>query len=105
MKPSLTLLAVASSVAVVSGQLGDWCNQAPQTSWTICDPNAAIDDRAADIVSRLSFVDKVVSLATNTDATSSVGLPVYQWWSEATHGIGGVSLCVGKGHARPPYYR
>ena len=86
------------AVAGVSAQLGDWCGQAPQSTWTICNQVGAIDDRAADIVSRLSFNDKVNCLVTATDALPSVGLPAYQWWSEATHGIAGVSCFVVVAH-------
>lgn len=45
----------------------------------------------ADIVSRLSLADKISALGTSTPALNSVGLPAYNWWSEATHGISHVS--------------
>ena len=91
-----------------------YCEQAAHASWTFCNPNAALEDRAADIVSRLSQADKIAALGTATPALSSVGMPAYQWcvwqrwprtvllllrklprarprhrWSEATHGISG----------------
>ena len=66
-----------------------YCGRAPQNTWTICNPNAAIDDRSADIVSRLTVADKIQALGTATPPLPSVGLGAYQWWSEATHGISG----------------
>eukprot|EP01050_Picozoa_sp_SAG11_P017459 SAG11_NODE_2522_length_3261_cov_1.501265_2_plen_107_part_00 len=52
-----------------------------------CDPTVGIDERSADIVSRLTILEKIDALGTNTGALPSVGLPKYNWWSEATHGI------------------
>ena len=66
-----------------------WCGLADHANWTICDGSAAIDARAADIVSRLTLADKYLALGTATPILPSIGLPAYQWWSEATHGIGG----------------
>ena len=65
----------------------DFCNEFDHANWTICDPQAAIDARAADIVARLSVADKIAALGTNTPSLSSVGLQPYNWWSEATHGL------------------
>jgi hypothetical protein len=66
-----------------------WCGQGGRANWTICDAAADINARAADLVSRLSLADKYLALGTATPLLPSVGLPAYQWWSEATHGIGG----------------
>ncbi len=66
-----------------------YCASAPQSTWPICDTTSSIDVRAADIVSRLSLADKFSALGTKTPELRSVGLPSYQWWSEATHGLSG----------------
>ena len=73
----------------------DWCALGDHSSWTICDPSAAVDARAADIVSRLSMADKYLALGTATPVLPSIALPAYQWWSEATHGIGGPGVHEG----------
>jgi hypothetical protein len=75
-----------------------WCAVPPRSAWTFCDPSAPLDDRAADIVARLSVADKVKSLVTGTAPLSSVGLPAYQWWSEATHGISGPGVHYDAAH-------
>ena len=64
-----------------------FCQISNHATWTVCDPSATLADRAADLVSRLSIADKLSSLITHTPALSSIGLPAYDWWSEATHGI------------------
>ena len=61
-----------------------FCSQGDHAQWTICNPAASLDDRAADIVSRLSLADKIKSLDTGTPALPSVGMPPYQWWSEVS---------------------
>ena len=52
-----------------------------------CDATLGVDERAADIVERLSIIEKIDALGTNTGPLPSVGLGPYNWWSEATHGI------------------
>ena len=73
------------------GNLWAWCQSGEQKSWPICDPTAAIDARAADIVSRLTTDDKINALVTNNYFANSLDLPPYNWWSEATHGISRVN--------------
>jgi hypothetical protein len=60
-----------------------------QSGWPFCDATVGLDDRAADIVSRLSLADKITATVSASAYLPSVGLPPYQWWSEATHGISG----------------
>ena len=66
-----------------------FCAEAPQSSWPFCDPSVGLDARAADIVSRLTLADKIRATVSGSPSLPSVGLPSYQWWSEATHGISG----------------
>lgn len=66
-----------------------FCSLLPQSGWPFCDPTADINARAADIVSRLTLADKIRATVSGSPSLPSVGLPAYQWWSEATHGISG----------------
>ena len=79
------------AAAQQQGNLWAWCQSGEQKSWPICDPTAAIDARAADIVSRLTTDDKINALVTNNYFANSLGLPPYNWWSEATHGVSHVN--------------
>lgn len=86
------IVHVPSGLCVDAGSVlppTDFCTQLDHASWTICDTSAGIDARASDIVSRISLSDKFLALNTNTPFLSSISLPGYEWWSEATHGIGG----------------
>ena len=72
---------------------GELCTNALSASTSAAlphrSPNAAVDDRTADIVSRISLADKYQALGTGTPFLPSIGMAPYQWWSEATHGVTG----------------
>ena len=70
-----------------------WCASAPPSTWPVCDESLGLDQRSADIVSRLSFADKMsaLSVMNNDLPLPSINLPPHNWWSEATHGIHGVN--------------
>ena len=52
-----------------------------------CDTTLGLDERAADIVQRLSAAERITALGSQDAGFPSVGLLPYDWWSEATHGI------------------
>lgn len=52
-----------------------------------CDHTKPIDERVADAVSRLTLPEKICSLDTGGCANPSLGLPDYNWWSEASSGV------------------
>ena len=66
-----------------------FCSLAPQSAWPFCDATLGLDARAADIVARLSLADKINATVSGSPHLGSVGMPAYQWWNEATHGVGG----------------
>ena len=64
----------------------DFCVTGNHSSWTICDPSAPIEARAADIVARISLSDKYLALGTGTPFLTSIDMLPNEWWNEATHG-------------------
>eukprot|EP00418_Pyrodinium_bahamense_P007913 CAMPEP_0179121212 /NCGR_PEP_ID=MMETSP0796-20121207/57152_1 /TAXON_ID=73915 /ORGANISM="Pyrodinium bahamense, Strain pbaha01" /LENGTH=794 /DNA_ID=CAMNT_0020819793 /DNA_START=44 /DNA_END=2428 /DNA_ORIENTATION=+ len=52
-----------------------------------CDPTLPIDQRISDMLSRMTLDEKIGSLRDKAVAIDSLGLPAYNWWSEATHGV------------------
>jgi len=101
----LALLLAAAAAAGAAGAAAaqpfnaGFCADAARAAWPICDPSAALDDRAADIVSRLSLADKInLTLMGPVNVSSVAGLGAYSWWSEATHGVDGVT---GSGQSAP----
>ncbi len=87
--PPRTALLVTALAAGATGFDGlvNPCLNATFAKYKFCDVSASIDDRVADLVSRLTLKEKIGALGTKTPDLPSVGLPTYNWWSEATHGI------------------
>jgi hypothetical protein len=54
-----------------------------------CDATLDYDTRVEDMISRMTLAEKIGALDTKTPAIPSLGLPAYNWWSEATHGLMG----------------
>ncbi len=51
------------------------------------DPRASLDARVRDLVSRLTLEEKVAQLMDSAPAIPRLGLPQYEYWSEALHGV------------------
>ena len=51
-------------------------------------PNLSAEERAADLCSRLTLEEKSKLMRNTSPAIPRLGIPQYDWWSEALHGIG-----------------
>jgi beta-glucosidase len=51
------------------------------------DASQPIDARVHDLVSRLTLQEKVALLGYNSQAVPRLGIPAYNWWNEALHGV------------------
>ncbi len=51
------------------------------------DPDLAPEKRAADLVSRMSLEEKVLQMQNSAPAIDRLGIPAYDWWNEALHGV------------------
>ncbi|MDP4094354.1 MAG: glycoside hydrolase family 3 C-terminal domain-containing protein [Bacillota bacterium] len=45
------------------------------------------EERAKDLVSRMTLEEKVTQMLFNSPAISRLGIPAYNWWNEALHGV------------------
>lgn len=59
----------------------------PTRSFPFCDVELPIKERARDLVSRLTLDEKISQLVNKASAIPRLGVPYYQWWSEALHGV------------------
>lgn len=60
----------------------------PKTStYAFCNTSLSYADRAKDFVSRLTLQEKVAQLVNTASGVSRLGVPAYEWWSEALHGV------------------
>ena len=51
------------------------------------DPSLPIEQRVNDLVSRLTLEEKVKQMLNATPAIPRLGIPAYDWWNEALHGV------------------
>ncbi|AJP72661.1 glycoside hydrolase family 3 C-terminal domain-containing protein [Sphingomonas hengshuiensis] len=75
---SLAIAMLASSTALAQ--------TAPPTL-PFRDPTLPIDQRVDDIVGRLTQEEKASQLVNQARAVPRLGIPEYNWWSEALHGV------------------
>jgi xylan 1,4-beta-xylosidase len=62
-------------------------SNATLASYAFCDRSAGASARAADLVSRLTLAEKAGFLVDKQAALPRLGIPAYEWWSEALHGV------------------
>jgi len=58
---------------------------APKLPYT--DPSLSPEQRAADLVHRMTLAEKASQMQNNSAAVPRLNIPAYQWWSEALHGV------------------
>jgi len=51
------------------------------------DPGLSPEQRAADLVHRMTLAEKATQMYNNSAAIPRLNVPAYQWWSEALHGV------------------
>jgi len=52
------------------------------------DPAVPMDRRIDDLVGRLTLPEKINQLLHENNAVERLGVPAYNWWNEACHGVG-----------------
>ncbi|HJP67836.1 MAG TPA: glycoside hydrolase family 3 C-terminal domain-containing protein [Sphingomicrobium sp.] len=81
-KWSALLVAAASSIAVATGAGAQKTNKPPYLN-----PLLPAQVRAADLVRRMTLEEKASQLVNHSRAIPRLGVPAYDWWSEALHGV------------------
>src|SRR5687767_15321185 len=51
------------------------------------DADRTFEARTADLVSRMTLEEKVAQLQNDAPAIPRLGVPAYEWWNEALHGV------------------
>ena len=51
------------------------------------DENLSFEERARDLVSRMTLEEKVTQMVYNAPAIPRLGIASYNWWNEALHGV------------------
>ena len=77
MKRLTTMLCAVLTVMSLSAQTLPYQN-----------PNLSAAQRADDLLTRLTLEEKVCLMMDTSPAIERLGIPQFQWWNEALHGIG-----------------
>lgn len=51
------------------------------------DPNRPFEERAADLVSRMTLEEKISQMVHPAAGIERLGIPEYNWWNECLHGV------------------
>ena len=58
-----------------------------QNGFLFRDPSAPVEKRVADLLQRLTTDEKISLLLYNSPGVERLGIPKYNWWNEALHGV------------------
>ena len=59
----------------------------PEKPHPYLDPAKAPRERARDLISRMTLAEKVGSMLDDSAGVERLGIPPYNWWNEALHGV------------------
>ncbi|MGB8846457.1 MAG: glycoside hydrolase family 3 N-terminal domain-containing protein, partial [Terracidiphilus sp.] len=81
----LGLRVVAGALLGLSAVGTMWAQEAAKPAYL--DPSLPAEQRAADLVKRMTLEEKASQLVNQARAIPRLGVPGYDWWSEALHGV------------------
>ncbi len=76
LKETITLLFCSASILTTAAQKYPFQNQ-----------SLSAEERAADLVSRMTLQEKASQMVNMADAIPRLGVPSYRWWGECGHGV------------------
>ncbi|KAF7514945.1 hypothetical protein G7054_g14873 [Neopestalotiopsis clavispora] len=82
-----TALSLLVSGAAAAGHLFPDCVNGPLSNNTVCDTSASVLDRAKALVAVLTTAEKFQLVGSTSPGVPRLGLPSYEWWQEALHGV------------------
>jgi len=81
LKLSLAFAALCAAI------LAPACAQQDTARMPFMNPQLAPEERATDLVHRMTLAEKASEMQNNSAAVPRLNIPAYQWWSEALHGV------------------
>ncbi|RZC06819.1 probable beta-D-xylosidase 7 [Glycine soja] len=87
---SLSLLTVTVQSSKPEAPFACDFSNPSSRSYPFCNPKLPIPQRTKDLLSRLTLDEKLSQLVNTAPPIPRLGIPAYQWWSEALHGVSGV---------------
>lgn len=83
------LILVSLSLNAIEARLPFACSPSNLVTKTLpfCNGSLLADDRARDLIGRLTLQEKVALLIDNATSVPRLGIDKYEWWNEALHGV------------------
>ena len=103
------LLAICSAAVMAAGGLalpltaGLPTADAEEEKPLFWNTDYSFEERAADLVSRLTLTEKVSQLGNSTPAIPRLGIPKYGYWNEGLHGVANTKKGEGQFATSFPY--
>ena len=63
------------------------CKQEIYYEFPFQDPAVSVEERIADLTSKLTLEEKASMMLYNSPAVERLGIPEYNWWNECLHGV------------------
>lgn len=63
------------------------CNEKNAYEYPFQNPDLSVEERVDDLLGRLTVEEKVGQMMNQTPAIERLGIPEYDWWNEALHGV------------------
>ncbi len=87
-RPTLILTCLfACTASLIFGFAQQFAVAQDSTNLPYMDPKRSPEQRAVDLVHRMSLAEKATQMQNNSAAVPRLKVPAYQWWSEALHGV------------------
>src|SRR3989449_4093614 len=81
-RASKQVIAIALSLLIISSTAAQ-----QETKPPYLDTSLSLDQRVDDLVSRMTLEEKVSQMMNAAPAIPRLGIPEYDWWNEALHGV------------------
>ena len=79
----LFIIAALTTVSTAMSAQNTSAQQLPYQN-----PQLTAEQRANDLINRLTLDEKVRLMMDSSPAIERLGIPQFQWWNEALHGVG-----------------
>ncbi|PGH02015.1 hypothetical protein AJ79_07753 [Helicocarpus griseus UAMH5409] len=85
--PALLLAAAAALYSSTTLAAFPDCINGPLSENSICDSSLPPAERVAGLLSVLNITEKIANVNNAAPGSERLGLPPYEWWNEALHGV------------------
>ena len=82
-----TVLSTILSVFVLLIS-GEGFSQVQKENYDFNNESLTIDERVNDLINRLTLEEKTMQMMHDSPGIERLGIPAYNWWNEALHGLG-----------------